>query len=325
MFKKIFTLTISLVFILSLSGMALAQNTANITQVGDKYTAKIIQTGGIDNVATIDQASSGGSKAFITQTGGSNYADVYWRNTSGHGGGEIDIIQYGSFNLAYHKNYSFDPSYQNDKIYQYGDDNTAYQRMRPSTCPSGWVQIFQGQDGSPSHVNDAVQDAKGGYNKIEQYGGANNAYQYTANGSGHQHAYIKQEGHGNDSDVMACDDPDCVDFVTTYDFDFDGAGALPVSQYQTGGKNNAYTDILGDNNHTCQWQEGSSNYAEIDIYGPGSDNSAKQVQLGDNNSATINISGNSNTACIYQNGSDLLATISQTGNFNVACIIQGIF
>ncbi len=321
--RTIFILLFGLVF---LAGSALAQNNeATILQNGDNYQATINQTGS-SNDAIIDQASSGGSLASIDQVGNNNVGDVYWRNTSGHGGGEIIIIQEGDLNEAYHRNFSFAPAYQNDKIYQYGNENYAYQRYRGGTTPSSDAEIFQGQAGNPGDLNEAIQDLGGANAKIEQYGSSNIARQYntgTSGQNGYQHANIKQEGDGNDADVSAAAPYE--PFDNTVDFDFDAAGPLPVSQYQTGSAaSNAFTNIYGNYNHTTQWQTGGGNSATIDIGQAGtlsSDNTAQQIQLNGNNDATISIEGDLNIASQYQDGGHI-STITVNGDNNLAIVHQ---
>jgi len=318
--KKLFVVLFAVLF---LAGFVWAQgNNATITQNGNNYQATIDQTGS-GNDGTIDQASSGYSKASITQVGNNNIGDVYWRNTSGYGGGEIIIIQEGEQNKAYHKNYSFSPAYQNDRIYQYGDQNYAFQRYRYGTNPSGSAEIYQGLSGTPGDLNEAIQDLQGGgYAKVEQYGNNNIARQRTSSGNGYQHTNIKQEGDGNDADVSAAFPYE--PFDNTFDFDFDNpTGAIPVSQYQTGGVNVANTNISGDNNHTTQWQEGGGNVANLDIGQTqfSSDNTAQQIQLNGGNTATMDINGDANIASQYQDGGHT-STININGNNNLAIVHQ---
>ena len=316
-----YLLTLMLVF--GVAGLAYGQNSAVILQTGSGYVAQISQTGAGDT-AKVDQASSGYCAAYITQIGDDNKADVYWRNTSGYGGGNVEIIQEGNENEAYHRNFSFSPAYQNDKVYQYGDVNYAYQRYRYGTTPSGTAEIFQGKAGAPGSDNEAIQDALGGYLKISQYGNSNVARQRTESGSGYQKAYITQEGDNNDPDVSACNAYQFFD--TSYDFDFEGSGnPKMVSQYQTGGLNEAYTNILGSSNHTAQWQEDGNNDADIKIgvvSGVASgENVARQVQLGGHNAAVIQIDGDRNLACQYQDGGHS-STIAIDGNDNLATVSQ---
>ena len=75
MFKKTFVLMISLVFVLSLSGLVLAANNATVDQVSTANTATITQSG-INNDIDLDQVSVGSNASIMNQNGEDNAAKI---------------------------------------------------------------------------------------------------------------------------------------------------------------------------------------------------------------------------------------------------------
>jgi len=181
--------------------------------------------------------------------------------------------------------------------------------------------------------NEALQAVHGYDNVtlIEQVGSDNVARQYQRGDA--NIAVIWQDGDSNTADFDCGQIQEDVDWWEVDDFNYllccEFDGYFPYyMQVQYGNWNEAYVEVDGNNNNTCQWQggpeewwtTGDHNYAEISIVGE--ENNAKQVQVGDENYACIDVSGDGNTVCQYQEGYDNSASTIIVGNSNSACVIQ---
>lgn len=294
----------------TVSGLALA-HTADIEQVGSDNDAAVNQTGPKANVAS------------ILQNGDENIATVDQDSTGTGGGPNPNYVKPVSYIFSYAGGVS------DRGINQQGNRNTAVVDQK---AKNGTASITQDGDDNSATVNqEALVNGyntglvyQGGNNnsaQIDQVGG-NDAKTYQT-GSGHS-ASIEQIGIGNGPDpILDC--PGIADWSPLADFDIAvynyGTYRIPVTQYQNGTGNVATAVVEGDYNKIGQWQDGKLNVADLDILGDL--NQVKQVQLRDDNDSEIDIIGHSNQAGTYQNGfgpND--ATININGDFNNAYICQ---
>lgn len=293
MFKKIFSLTISLVFILSLSGMVLAdENYAEQEQYGSSDSATIEQIGssntayqwqnyyqtinGSHNIAEIYQQGNWNTasqvqegienQSYITQIGNSNYAgNVDWAGQWQSGGA-------GWFGIG-NRNYS--------KIYQDGAGNRT-------------AQTTVGDDNEAYITQYGLNNDAGFYGDSELWEGSVHFNAGQRQFGNDNFASIYQDGEGNNA----------VQRQNEYDVPGHRNTAI-IKQYET--NSGAYWgEIVG----AGQKQFGNDNWAEI--YQDGFENYAYSIQTGDGNWVSQSQIGNYN-----------YSIVTQIGNGNSATVIQG--
>ena len=188
--RKILTLVMALAFVVGLSGMALASNTADVDQsctTGENY-AYIEQIGGspnnntidIDQVAATDNdaevyQSGSGNDVDVIQNASSDYNNLYVEQlgTNGAGNGDDNILKLSQAAAT-----------DNDaEVYQWGNSN---------------VLVGANSDGTINLSGAATQISAASYNDLScvQSGNGNEAGLYQ-NASSFNYASITQDNGGN--------------------------------------------------------------------------------------------------------------------------------
>jgi len=331
--KRILAVVMALVFAFGLTGLALAGNVANITQVGDLNVANTTQTGdlnvantsqygrnvgnidqvGKNNDATIGQGAPGSpvdnykqpgyvgdwiNGAYIKQDGNSNSASIIERRSSTY----AHIYQVGDYNFGSQDidtyeskaNSNFIP-HRGVQIDQVGDSNEAYQTTVASFGCYGIqdMQIFQ--QGDSNYANQYSKGGMASVMEIFQTGDLNISFQY-------------QDGRFSRAHASMIGDNNYTDQYQEY------------TVWSISGQNKADIDIVGSNNIATQYQKGE--YNEAHIYQNGDFNSVSQTQTGDGNYASASQFGNNNSITQTQTGNGHSSTVTQTGNWNVAVVTQ---
>ncbi|MDH5364674.1 MAG: hypothetical protein OEW82_05875 [Dehalococcoidia bacterium] len=327
--------------VFAVSGLALA-NTADITQDGTGNEATINQTGSGQS-ATINQY--GTNLAQIDQSGGNNNTATINQGAPGKPVTNFHkpayasdwiigswIEQVGSDNIA-STTVAFDGSASGSgnsnstRIYQNGVENTAtqvigsYSSYTNSNKPYKAIEIDQvGNENTASQTTTSSFGCYGIQNMVTLQTGNSNYAQQDSVGGMASTMEIFQTGNGNSSTQYQWAR------YSTAHVDIQGNNNI-TDQYQKytvwslSGVDDAYIDIIGDDNIATQSQIGEYNDADIDITGSG--NQAYQTQTGDSNYAKINVLGNNNYASQTQTGNGHSSTISQTGDGNSATVVQG--
>ena len=212
MYKRILTVVMALAFVVGLSGMALASNTADVDQSGTDNEAYINQVGGSPNNNTIDidQIAVTTNDAVVYQNGSGNDVDVIQNASSGYnnlyveqlgtngaGNGDDNILKLsqaaGTNNDA--------------NVYQWGNENVANVSQTASLYNNFYVKqngnsnvlVGANSDGTinPSGAATQISDASY-YNDLScvQSGDGNEAGLYQ-NASSFNDASITQYNGGN--------------------------------------------------------------------------------------------------------------------------------
>lgn len=334
-------------------GFAMAQNTANVNQVGTSNNGTVVQTG-VGNGATMNQYGS--NIAVIQQIGATNTADI----DQGASGANVDnshapayagdwkegafIHQNGAGNEAA---IDVNVSRNGSQIDQLGDGNWAKQEVNSTYArTTNWdrMGVDINQTGNDNWANQKTVGSFGTYGvqgmKINQVGGDNVADQLSIGGMANV-TEIEQIGNNNNNPGVS---------GNTFDVSSTGlanplalawahkpAGDFTQYMYQNKGVTHMYVE--GNNNNTYQYQEYSvwavsgQNDAWIDLYGNGND--VAQGQMGDLNSSDIDIDGDGNVVTSSQFGDsnvvdiDLVSGsdnnvvgIQQTGDGHKATVFQ---
>lgn len=307
------------------AGFTIAQNTVNLTQVGDNHKADVTQSGNVGNSAVILQNGGNGNRLGSPKTGdpGLNAWGETDDITKAKG-----LVQEGDRNKA--------------DITQTGDMNVI-QQFRG--LRSVFNSVYQkGND------NDIKLAQIGSNNVIGQYGTEYFGIDQRGNGN---HADILQQGNanklvnffqlndGNQADIDQVGNQNIINSATQQKL----ANVSPTKNIlkvlQNGNSNSAALNELGDNINGDINQQGNGNDAQIQLthsfaYGD-------VDQIGNSNKATITINqsyiGNSNRGVVYQSGNSNVATeaigqrnsalsshdnimeVSQSGDLNNANIL----
>lgn len=288
MLKKFSAAALSLIFVLGLTGLALAGNTSTVDQTGNDNTATVTQDGD-GNVASIEQASND-SDATQDQDGNNNNA-VLEQVSGWPVPGTAVINETGSQT-------------------QDGTDNQA-ELMQWSNEGFGGNTGIQLQEGI---ANNAIawqysidsdvsqtQDGTGNKARIYQVGFENSATQ-------------KQEGDDNWAAIDEQASSESEGGNTAYQGQFGSRNKSLIAQYGAEGLKTAIGNLAsvtqdGDDN----WAgEGYNNGGLFGIFQAGDYNEAEITQDGDENEASIYQYGNLNDASIDQDGNSNVATVTQT-------------
>lgn len=285
--RKFLTVALALVFVLGLSGLALADsNRAEQEQYGTGDYASIGQVGESNKALqwqNLTNGTSGGDNiAEISQTGDRNRATQF---------------QEGLCNKAY--------------IIQIGDDNQAGS-VDPDTG-----DLFAGQWQSGSE--DWFGIGNDNYSSIYQQGNKNRAAQTTV--GNRNTAYITQIGSNNDAGFWGASEL----WGSSIMFNagqrqFGNNNYAEICQYDEGNKavqrQNVF-DAPGDDNIATIVQYGkNSGVPWGDVVG------AAQIQLGHGNDASIYQNGWENYATSVQTGNNNSVTQTQTRDYNYSTVIQ---
>ncbi len=324
MCKKILTLILALVFVLSVSELALG-DTSVILQTGpgshDAWTVQ--NTGNCTNLARIEQSSAGDQWALIHQKGSGSYdntAKIWQINNNADDHHAEQYQKDGSRNTAeIRQTDNPHPSFNNTakqeqlnqddsiaKIWQtnHSGKNSAEQKQTDYSCDTAkiWQENW-------SKYNTAEQKQKNEYNseaKIYQSESSQNnqAYQTQRNG-GNNTAKIEQKGDGGSGFGPG---------VSSYNY---------AEQIQEGWSNtatilqNSASDAY--NNWAEQKQDGNYNIAHVKQ--EGSSNQCYQIQHNDWNTSNVIQTGNNNIVDSVQNGNGT-STVTQLGNSHYAYVRQ---
>ena len=304
MLKRILTL-ISIVFVVS--GLALAGNTATITQDGDDNTASATQSGDL-NTATIDQIAND-SSATQSQTGNNNNATILQEGKWPDGpvfNESASQTQNGNNNVAEIKQIT-DSTHGGSTAKQVQNSNGNYARAWQFSWNSTIIQ----------------KQSVGNNNELQAY--------QTGNAG-----YIKQVQEGQDN-IAAIDEQGGGGWTlgnTATQTQIGNWNKSLISQYGTGGSKSA------EGNEAHVVQNGSDNWAGeglfgtglFGIYQEGNYNYARIKQNDNVNKAEAFQYGDFNTINITQNGgSGLFGTygdyvnkcvVTQTGDGNSGAVNQ---
>ena len=187
MYKRILTVVMALAFMVGLSGMALASNTADVDQSGTDNEAYINQVGGSPNNNTIDidQVAFTTNDAVVYQNGSGNDVDVIQNASSGYN--NLYVEQLGTNGAGSGNNNDLDlfqvASTNNDaEVYQWGNSN---------------VLVGANSDGTINLSGAATQISEdSNYLSCVQSGDDNEAGLYQ-NASAFNDASITQDNGGN--------------------------------------------------------------------------------------------------------------------------------
>jgi len=188
MYKRILTVVMALAFMVGLSGMALASNTADVDQSGTDNEAYINQVGGSPNNNTIDidQIAVTTNDAVVYQNGSGNDVDVIQGAYSGYNNLYVEQVGpngtgNGNDNIL---KLSQAAATDNDaEVYQWGNSN---------------VLVGANSDGTINLSGAATQISAASYNDLScvQSGNGNEAGLYQ-NASSFNYASITQDNGGN--------------------------------------------------------------------------------------------------------------------------------
>ncbi|MEL7300386.1 MAG: hypothetical protein AAFM92_08390 [Pseudomonadota bacterium] len=295
------------------NGMARLQqlngNSAFIDQFGGEYTggqsrpANYIttlfqeNTGGMRNVARVDQSRTDFSNA----AGGNNGANIIGEaggpSRVGRGGG--GMFQVGVENTL--------------RIIQDGSRNEIF-----STDQSGASnQLLMRQEGFNNFVGTVTQNstgANGNEATIRQIGEGNNRSGFTSLSFSNATSLL---GGAAFADVTQLGENNSLNYLARGDFN--AMGFLQDGNNNTVGN----VTVIGDGNETAAVQIGDGNTASIAPI-VGTDNDVGVGQGGDGNMATVTISagGSFNNFGVGQIGNTNTATLTGSGNGNIGAIVQ---
>ena len=158
MFKKTFVLMMSLVFVLGLSGLVLAQNTVDIDQVGPINTATANQTGSGNDIDVIQEAGTSYNYAYISQVGVGN--DVFAKQGASVSN-DLNVTQTGNGNdLDLDQNSS--PATNTASVSQsngsIADIDQTAGSYNAATVTQGASQLYVDQDAGTTNDLDVTQD-----------------------------------------------------------------------------------------------------------------------------------------------------------------------
>ena len=211
MSRKILTVVMALAFVVGLSGMALASNTADVDQSGTDNEAYINQVGGSPNNNTIDidQIAVTTNDAVVYQNGSGNDVDVIQNASSGYnnlyveqlgtngaGSGDDNILKLSQATATNN----------NANVYQWGNGNVANVSQTADLSNNFYVKqngnsnvlVGANSDGTIDLSGAATQISAASYNDLYcvQSGDGNEAGLYQ-NASSFNYASITQDNGGN--------------------------------------------------------------------------------------------------------------------------------
>jgi len=213
MYKRILTLVMALAFVVGLSGMALASNTADVDQSGTDNEAYINQVGGSPNNNTIDidQVAGTTNDAVVYQSGSGNDVDVTLNQNASSGYNNLYVEQLGTDGAGSGDNNDLDlfqiAGTNNDAVvYQWGSDNAANVSQTASLYNNFYVKqngnsnvlVGANSNGIINLSGAATQISVTSYNNLScvQSGDGNKAGLYQ-NALSFNYASITQDNGGN--------------------------------------------------------------------------------------------------------------------------------
>jgi len=207
--RKILTLVMALAFVVGLSGMALASNTADVDQSGTDNEAYINQVGGSPNNNTIDidQVAGTTNDAVVYQNGSGNDVDVIQNASSGYNSLYVEQVGNGMGNGDNNILDLFQAAGTNNDavVYQWGNGNVANVSQTADLSNDFYVEqngdsnvlVGANSDGTINPSQAATQISEdSNYLSCVQSGDGNEAGLYQ-NASSFNYASITQDNGGN--------------------------------------------------------------------------------------------------------------------------------
>lgn len=290
--RKILTVTMALVILLGLSGLALAGNTANVTQTSNDNEVLIGQTGSGNDIV-LDQVAATENDAEMYQSGTNNGLLV-----GQYAGSDNDTytLQDGSGNrITVSQTAKWGGPIGSQVITyatQVGVDNGINIQQG-----NGQQEIYIDQIGSGNKITGGVGATDPPNPTITLGGGMGKAFQVISTATGFNNIHLDQTGDDN-----------------------------TVGLYQESGDINIFDCVQdGDLNEVLLWQGANASYGRNDVYIDqyGGANSLKAYQYGDNNYVNALQTNGGNSLFSWQNATsgynDL--DVSQSGGAS-ATVIQ---
>ena len=283
--------------------MVMAQNSVNLSQIGENQEATIDQGGTNNAKVTQFTDNVGAQKSTVLQYGEQNTVVVKQDQTGGGNNTPANtafIQQVGNNN--YGKQFEFAPGYNSGQkviANQTGNSNDVRQSIL-----RGYTELLESNQ--TGHENVVIQEATGGGHNtagINQNGIRNWAKQEMfGDNNGYQSAeiYINQLGDRNKARQL-----------------FTGNGQSHKNNgtiYQSGAENDAFQEGEGRDLNLKLWQEGDFNKSTQKSWGI--KNVSWLNQYGYNNTSTIVQDGDENSTKLYQSGDGGKVNVLQEGNMN---------
>lgn len=322
------------------AGIAMAQNTATVTQTGNSEQVTITQSG-TDHKADVTQKGGNLNVATVTQNGGNG--NRLGAPVATDPGVNVDAPQYGVLDLSLAKGLVQEGNSNTATITQTGNLNIIQQfRMYQSVYNSVWQKGNSNTlDMKQVGNNNVIGQAPHEYQGLNQAQGNGNDAKILQQGNSNKLSYFYQLNDGNKADIKQIGNSNLIESATQAKL----ANISPTDNsliiLQDGTSNTAALNELGDHIIGDIYQKGASNIARMqlthsnaygDIDQKGNSNKAdvfvNMSYIGDNNRGVVYQEGDLNTASanIGQRVSSLSSSnntmeISQVGNSNKASIL----